>query len=317
MAKLITERTAFSGGRVTGTAEAPVIEGVLLCGAVSANRRRYLRKAFEGKRVERYNGRPVGTYHADANGHRYLEQLGIVQNARHRSDGMPVGDLHINPEKPGAKAFLWDAKYQPKACAMSHVAQCETARGRDGWEEVTEVVRVESVDVIGAGGAATTTSLFENRNRRKTVKLSKLLERIAGAPKATRAVKRAAQLLREDVDADAEVPADAGVSDDMGVGDMDEEEVTAALESGYEAALAAVVKGALLKDAAAVGKRVTKLIKAFQAAKGGDEKGVEAAAESRVTWSDGPARVREKKFAPVHWDDAVPTTGPPPVHWAD
>src|SRR5262245_30091691 len=113
MPKRIEERLTFpADAKIGGTAEAPVITGVLLCGAVSANHRRYLVEAFAGDRVKRYNGAPVGTYHTDAKtGRKYLEQLGLVQNARHRSDGMPIGDIHVNPEKPGAKALIWDARH--------------------------------------------------------------------------------------------------------------------------------------------------------------------------------------------------------------
>ncbi len=165
--KLLSERFAFTSGRVGGTPDAPVIEGVLLCGAVSRNRRRYLKEAFAGDKVQRYNGVPVKVTlkHGEANT-LYQEQIGIVQNARLRADGMPVGDLAINPKKPYAEAFLWDAQHQPKACGMSHVATCKTRRGSDGWDEVTDIAEAVSVDVIGAGMAATTQSLFESKRSR-------------------------------------------------------------------------------------------------------------------------------------------------------
>jgi hypothetical protein len=166
--KLLTERFTFVSGKVVGN----VVEGVLLCGAVSANNRRYLKRAFEGDRVKRYDGVPVNLNHgAGPDGRPYQEQIGTVTNPRLRSDGLPIGDIVVNPKKPYAEAFLWDAEHQPKACAMSHVAHCETSRGADGRDDVNELVSVESVDVISAGNAATTRGLYENR-KGKTVSLT-------------------------------------------------------------------------------------------------------------------------------------------------
>lgn len=211
MAKVLTERTAFSVGKIGGTAEAPIVEGVLLCGAVSANRRRYLKKAFEGDRVKRYDKVPVGTYHTDKDGHTYLEEIGLIRNPRHSPAGLPIGDIHVNPEKPGAKAFLWDARHAPEACAMSHVASCETTRGSDGWEDVTELVKVESVDVIGAGKAATAKTLFSEAKGSTVnrISLKKFVERFG--PKWGPVKWGAAKKLCEDI---GDVVADAPVMDE-------------------------------------------------------------------------------------------------------
>jgi hypothetical protein len=208
----------FAPGAVTGTDDAPVITGVLLCGATSANKRRYLTKAFEGERVKRYNGVPVFLNHSDSkSGRGYHEQIGIVQNARHRADGMPVGDIAINPEKPHARAFLWDAKHQSKACGMSHVAHCETKRAADGWDDVTELVRVESVDVIAANGAATTKGLFEGKRAVPTT-LRAVIEanRAKLSEERQKAARKFLLLAEEDaamgamLDAPVDEPADGG-----------------------------------------------------------------------------------------------------------
>lgn len=220
-AKRLTERFSFEGGRVGGSADAPVIEGVLLCGPTSANRRRYLTKAFEGGRVQRYNGAPVNLNHGKGpDGRPYQEQIGIVQNARLRSDGMPVGDIAVNPKKPYAEAFLWDAKHQPKACGMSHVAHCETTAGKDGWDDVTELVRVESVDVISAGNAATTRGLYENRGSAVAkISLKVFVERYG--PKWGPKKWSAAAKLCEDMGAVADAPVmDEPPADDAGEGDL-------------------------------------------------------------------------------------------------
>ena len=213
-AKRLIERMALSG-TVGGTAEAPVIEGVLLCGPTSANRRRYKAEAFAGDRVKLYNGAPVKitAKHGDS-GALYQEEIGIVQNARLRADGMPVGDLAINPHKPLAEAFIWDARNQPKACGMSHVAQCDTVPGKDGWDEVTELLEAVSVDVIGARGAATTKGLFESKGGRDVKKLTakQLSEWVARHPKSTLAECARAKKFAEDMGAMG--MADAPVADE-------------------------------------------------------------------------------------------------------
>lgn len=205
MAKRLVERVTFEHLRVGGTDAAPVVEGVLLCGPVSANRRRYLKKAFEGDRVKRYNDAPVFADHDDGV-RSYKVQIGTIQNARHRADGMPIGDIAVNPEKELGRAFVWDARHKPKACGMSHVAHCETTRANDGWDDVTELVKVESVDVISAGNAATTHALNES-SRRRTVanfSLKKFVERFGAKWGAAR--WHAATKLCEDMGAAADAP---------------------------------------------------------------------------------------------------------------
>lgn len=163
-AKLITERFALETGKVDRTGPYPVVRDVLLCGPVSANKRRYKAEAFAGDRVKRYDGRHVFLNHGRPNQPReYQERIAVVVNPRHRADGMPIGDLAVNPKHPYAEAFLHDAEHHPKSCGMSHVAQCETKRAADGWEDVTEMVDAESVDVVL--GPATTKGLHEDKGR--------------------------------------------------------------------------------------------------------------------------------------------------------
>lgn len=176
----ITERFQLApGARVDRSGPRPFVRGVLLCGATSANRRRYRREAFAGDRIRRYEGKPVYLNHAAGRGsRRYEEQIGWVRNPRHNAAGMPIGDIEVKPAHPMASTFLDDAEHKPNSCGMSHVAQCETSRAADGWEDVTAVVEVESVDVVL--DPATVTSLFESIHARgKTVKTTvrKLIEK--------------------------------------------------------------------------------------------------------------------------------------------
>lgn len=186
MARLrLEERFAFSGGTVDRTGAYPVIRNVLLCGPTSANKRRYKREAFSGDRVKRYNDRPVFLNHGKGRESRdYQDKIAAVENARQREDGMPVGDLAVNPKHPFAEAFLHDAEHKPGSCGMSHVAHCETTKGADGWDDVTEMVEAESVDVVV--GPATTKGLFESKgNTVPKIKLKEFVEWLGKHPKST------------------------------------------------------------------------------------------------------------------------------------
>lgn len=181
----LTEQFEFTGTVGEGD-KSNVIEGVPLCGARSRHRRRYLKEAFAGEKVKLYNDRPVFLNHVRGTDPRiYEDAIGVVKNARHHpTTGLPVGDIHVNPEKPYARAVLWDAKNNPKACSMSHVADCANHRAADGWVEVTELVYVESVDLVTIG--ATTSSLREGANRvmSKTYTIKSLYEWVLRSPKA-------------------------------------------------------------------------------------------------------------------------------------
>lgn len=195
MAKRISELAALSASGVDRSGAYPVVREVLLCGATSANRRRYRKEAFAGDRVKRYEGRPVFLDHGDPRGPRkYADKIATVENVRLRSDGMPVGDIAINPKHPLAEAVLWDAENKPRSCGMSHVANCETVTSPDGWEEITEVVEVVSVDLVT--DPATTKGFHEHKARAMT--LREYAEQFAKVPGATAAqivaVKRLAEM---------------------------------------------------------------------------------------------------------------------------
>jgi hypothetical protein len=317
VAKLLTERFAYQGGRVDRTGSRPVVRGVLLCGASSANRRRYRKEAFAGERVKRYDGKPVFLNHGEGrSGRRYEDRIAKVINPRLNAAGLPVGDLEVRPKHPYAEAFLDDCENDPTSVGMSHVANCATVRASDGWEEISEIERVESVDVVL--DPATTRGLFESTNRKgKTVKLSKYLEaRVLLARRATHAERRAAALVVE------ESPADTEVGDEMaGIANHDDDEIYAALSQGYTAALVKLVTTAVTgaKDPAEVGRKVQKLLRALQTAKDGGAAAVTDATESRrvgwqddagavreagrVTWSDDAGVTREAKTRHVTWAD--------------
>lgn len=169
--KLLTERFSLSGGTVDRTGMYPVVRGVLLCGTTSANRRRYKPSAFGPADRKRYEGRPIFIDHGDSRKSRgFRDKLAWVENERRDSQGRPIGDIGVNPKHDQAEPFLWLAEHKPDQCGMSHVAHCNTVTSSDGWEDVTEVVDVESVDVVV--DPATTKGLYENRNRNRTMPLT-------------------------------------------------------------------------------------------------------------------------------------------------
>lgn len=209
-AKRIEERSAFSSKGVDRSGPYPIVREVLLCGATSANRRRYRKEAFAGDRVKRYEGRPVFLNHGRGNQPReYQDKVAVVENPRLRADGLPVGDLAVNPKHPLAETFLWDAEHKPHSCGMSHVARCETVTSSDGWEEITEVVSVESVDLVT--DPATTKGFYEGKNVAKTVK--QLAEWVKRHAKANAKQKTFATLVAEMDGMDA-MPIDAPPADD-------------------------------------------------------------------------------------------------------
>lgn len=262
----LTERVVFQGGKVRrpgvdGYAGAyPIVEGVLICGAKSANKRRYLPEAFAGDRIHRYKNRPVFLNHGKGRESRqYQDKVATLENERIRSDGMPVGDLAVNPRHPFAEAFLWDAEHKPNSCGMSHVAHCETREASDGWTEVTEVVEVESVDVVV--DPATTKGLHESKNKgqQAMTTLRKFLESHTAAFKDADTQKRLRKALVEMDDA-----GDMASMSDMPMEDPGEgSEPDDALLQGFKAAIDAVWSQYTDdKDGAAAVKAISKYIKA-------------------------------------------------------
>src|SRR6185437_7664065 len=208
----LTERFQLTGGVIDRTGPYPVVKGVLLCGQVSQNRRRYNRKAFEGDRVKRYDGRPVFLNHGDGRtARRYEDKIATVENSRHREDGMPIGDLAINKGHPYAEVFLDDVQHHPNVCGMSHVADCEAKRASDGWDDILEIVNVESVDVVI--GAATTKGVFEQTGRSDSmskIALRAIIERVRPKLKEQAAQKGARRWLLASEEEDYDGP-------DMGI----------------------------------------------------------------------------------------------------
>ncbi len=195
---LVEERFAFTGGTVDRSdPNRPKVVGALLCGRESANSflgdgkdrvqvkgRRYLQEAFSGERVKKYNGKPVFLNHpAKPHDHRdYRDKIAVVENARHRSDGMPVGDLAINPKHPHAEQFLWDAENSPNSCGMSHRAWFKWRTSSDNFAEAVELEEAISVDLVV--DPATTSGVFEHKEKTMST-FATLQEWLTRNPKST------------------------------------------------------------------------------------------------------------------------------------
>ncbi|HJZ56768.1 MAG TPA: hypothetical protein VKE74_17505 [Gemmataceae bacterium] len=288
----IVERFDFSAGRVDRSGPRPMIRGVLLCGPVSANRRRYRKEAFAGERIRRYADVSVYINHSDGRADRsYAEQIGWVRNPHNRSDGMPLGDIEVKPAHPCAGLLLDDAQHDPRAVGMSHVAHCQVRPTRDGWEDVFDINRIESVDLVL--DPATVKGLFaEQRRRTGATRRRTIAELVKRAVEHRRAgpetVRTATVLSRalEQRDGEIEVGDDFAMPDDEDDSDGD---IAANLIDGVLSAITSLVKRILHggQDREAVMAKIGRLLDAYYAATG-------LSAESRrISWDDDDTPIIE------------------------
>jgi len=143
--------------RVTGT-----IRDCKLCGLTSSNGRTYPASTLQ-KALPLYEGAKVNINHGRGREPRgYEDRIGSVANVRFvPGDGLR-GDLRINPKHPLAEQLLWDAENAPGSVGLSHAIDAKVSRGKDGNVTVTEIVAVDSVDLVS--DPATTQGLFESRS---------------------------------------------------------------------------------------------------------------------------------------------------------
>jgi hypothetical protein len=191
------EQFVFSGGKVDRAGPYPIVRDALLCGATSRWKRRYGAGSFGHGKV--YEGKLVFVDHADPKEKRkYADKLGWIENERRNEAGLPIGDIGVNPKHPLAEQFLFDAEHKPAACGLSHIADIETKAAADGWDDVTRVVEVDSVDIVI--GPATTNGIFEQFHRSTPVFTFKNLpEWITRHPKSTTQQITRAKKIAEDM----------------------------------------------------------------------------------------------------------------------
>lgn len=162
------------------------IKGVKIIGTESLNGRRYPIEVLE-KCYKLYEGALVNINHKlGAEGRDYTDRIGRVVNVRCESDGL-YGDLVYNPHHRDAKSLEWWAENDQNAVGLSHMAQVRSKWTPEGVEEVTDIVKVESVDLVA--NPATTKGLMESELPSKDVTEEDFFDMIAKRMEA-RAVRK-------------------------------------------------------------------------------------------------------------------------------
>ena len=147
------------------SAAGPVIKGVKVLGMQSRNGREYPLQVMQKARGL-YEGAVVNIDHPKPQQEMrdFCERFGRIQNVRMGKDGL-YADMVYNPAHPYAKAFDWWVRHDPQAVGLSHNATARIQRNREGRDEVTEILSVESVDLVA--DPATTKGLLESLQRVK------------------------------------------------------------------------------------------------------------------------------------------------------
>ena len=163
----IHERTASLPKQGDAATNTPVVSGVKVLGIESKNGRKYPIEVMR-KALEKYEGAIVNIDHpAGSEPRSYEDRFGRLTNARMEADGI-YADLAYNPKHPLAEGFQWWVKNDPKAIGLSHNAQAKTKMNTEGVEEIEEIVKVDSVDLVAE--PATTAGLMECVMRAKETK---------------------------------------------------------------------------------------------------------------------------------------------------
>lgn len=203
----LTEQFAFTGGKVLREGPYPIIKDVLLCGTKSKNGRDYLASAFPvGMKL--YEGRSVFLNHNYGTERQFGEKLGWVENERRREDGMPVGDIGINPKHAEAESVLWVAEHKPDFAGFSHVADLDARRSSTGQLTVEHVAEIKSLDLVV--NPATTKGFYESTGKTMSqITLKKLSEKFGGKWGSEKLTRFTKMLEMEGIPEDISMPEPA------------------------------------------------------------------------------------------------------------
>jgi len=141
--------------------EAGIIHGVKVLGLTSSNNRRYTKEAVaKAIKAGLYDGAKVFVDHPSRQGEMRsaADLLGRLRNARLGEDGI-YADLHANTAHPMWPRVAEDAEKRLALYGLSHNAEAGDYRFESGQQVVTEISRVESVDLVSA--PATNRNLWE------------------------------------------------------------------------------------------------------------------------------------------------------------
>ena len=209
---LQSESRGYSG-RVDKAAG--IIFGVKVLGHDSQNKRRYLPECIKSA-SKFYEGINVNKNHPDkpTDSRKSEDRIGWLENVRVTDDGLRA-DLHLLLSDPLTRKLLEAAEKRPSLFGLSHNAQ-GNGEDKDGVFEVCEITEVRSVDIVADG--ATTKSLFESRNQRKTMKrkIREVLENLLPAlPSKVRKLGKTLLEMPEDELAPMDAPMEAPPEEDM------------------------------------------------------------------------------------------------------
>lgn len=192
-------------------ADAGIIRGVKVLGKVSANGRTYSPKAMESA-AKMYAGVSVNIDHPSRSSPDFDRSIrdgfGRLTNPRTAADGV-YADLEYLKAHPLAAQVVEAATRMPDQLGLSHNAEGDIQRSKDGTKTVVDVTAVYSVDLVRY--PATNASLFESRNQKGAkMLLSDLWESIIGKLSGTAAKKaeKVGKLLEDYMDA----PMDAAIT---------------------------------------------------------------------------------------------------------
>lgn len=209
----ITEQFAVSlDGQSRVDRAAGVIHGVRICGEKSANNRVYPRKVREAS-CPKYEGAKVYFDHAPNQSRRVKESAGWLSSVKADANGDARGDLNLLLTDPLTPKVLEAAERNPNQFGMSHVAECKTYF-EGGVEYVSEIVRVESVDIVT--DPATVNGIFEGKTTVSKIKLSELSAKI-GPKLGPKKWTRFESVLEMDTaygDTEVDMPADDEPAED-------------------------------------------------------------------------------------------------------
>lgn len=159
----ISEAYAFAPSPLRVDREGGCVYGVKVLGFTSTNKRRYAREAV-AKAVKSglYEGAKVYVDHpAQPGKSRPAEQLlGRLKKSRLAEDGVHA-NLHVNTAHPMATRVFEDCEKGLGLYGLSHNAEAGDYHFDSGVQVVTEIVSVESVDLVS--DPATNTNLWEGR----------------------------------------------------------------------------------------------------------------------------------------------------------
>ncbi len=152
---------------IEGTNKDGIIENVKILGFTSKNNRTYTPTAIKNA-VNLYEGVQVYFDHASTTSGRLVkDRFGKLKNVRYTDDGLR-GDLEYLTSHPCTAMVLEDLTRKTGYFGLSHVADGNYKRNKEGVQVVESIEKVLEVDLVS--NPATTNSLTEQTITEEAVK---------------------------------------------------------------------------------------------------------------------------------------------------